>query len=241
MAGQFAPLAAVPWPALDPDAVHLWQWFCPQAQDWVAPCWGWLDGAEQRRAGRFYRDRDRQQFILGRGGLRWLLGQYLQEPPAQLTFTYGPQGKPALTVPSLAFNLAHSGDWLLFAVTRRATVGVDIEVSRDRPRLEALIQRCLTPQEQATLPPEPAMRLERFLAYWTLKEAYLKALGSGLHHPMAAVEITWGHPPRLSQPTDPPWSFDHWSPQPGVWAALCVTGAAPRLGLGTLPGWCDLS
>ncbi len=271
MTRQFAPLLSDPWPTLGPGTVHLWQFQCSQAQDQIENWWPWLDGDEQRRAQRFYRDRDRHTFILSRGGLRWLLGQYLQQAPQHITFGYGEYGKPELlpALPSevnfpthqgrdsqgrdsqgsdsqapgfsppggLQFNLAHSGDWVVYGITWAAAIGVDVEVITPRSHLEGLIERCLTPREQTHLAADPALRLGQFFDYWTVKEAHLKATGDGLRYAMTQVEVDWQSPPRLLQAADSQrvWRIDTWSPAPGVAAAVCVAGAVDGIALGVLP------
>lgn len=247
MACQFAPLSPSPWPTFTApgvprEGVHLWQLQCSLAQSWLDPCWQWLDGPERARAARFHRDRDRQTFILGRGGMRWLLGQYLQRHPASFTFTYGDQGKPMLPLappdPPIAFNVAHSGDWVVYGITPGVAIGVDVETPTPRRHLGAIIQRCLTPREQATLPPlDSPQCLGRFLDYWTVKEAYLKATGLGLYYPMAQVEVAWQPQPHLTQPVGAAhqWTVATWQPQPAIAAAVCVAADGAAIALGEFP------
>ncbi|WP_008316346.1 4'-phosphopantetheinyl transferase family protein [Leptolyngbya sp. PCC 6406] len=261
MTRQLAPLSSTPWPDLNPGTVHLWQLQCSQAQDQIENWWPWLDGDEQRRAQRFYRDRDRHTFILSRGGLRWLLGQYLQQAPQHITFGYGEYGKPEVlpALPrgvnflthqapdsqapgfsppeNLQFNLAHSGDWVVYGITWAAAIGVDVEVITPRSHLEGLIDCCLTPREQTHLAADPILRLSQFFDYWTVKEAHLKATGHGLRYAMTQVEVDWQRPPRLVQTADSQrvWQIDTWSPAPGVAAAVCVAGVVDEIALGVLP------
>jgi 4'-phosphopantetheinyl transferase len=210
--------------------VHLWQLYWPALQRYQATWWTWLSTDEHDRANHFLRPRDRDRFVMSRGGLRYLLARYLQCSPPALTFAYSPYGKPSMhnSTTDLHFNLAHSGDWVIYGVSRCAWVGVDVEQIAPRAYLEALIRRCLTAAEQATLPEQAPARLTRFLAYWAAKEAHLKAIGLGLNYPMSQVQIMLEPTPVLTQPADldgmpvTSWSTHLWSPGPGAIAALCV-------------------
>ena len=88
-----------------------------------------------RRAGRLYVERDRHRFVVGRALLRTRLGRYLQREPSTLEFAYGEHGKPALRDPTVAchFNVSHSSNAALFAVSCERAVGVDVEHIRDMP------------------------------------------------------------------------------------------------------------
>lgn len=246
MTPPFPPLPASPWPHLAPGIVHLWQLHTPAAAA-VIPHWQrWLAAAEQVRAARFHRDRDRHTFILSRGGLRWLVGQYLGLDPVAVAFCYGDRGKPHLNPthnppsgPGLEFNLAHSGDWVVYGFTQGAAIGVDVETIIPRSHGEGLIQRCLTPQEQQTLSSAPASRQRQFFGYWTAKEAYLKATGQGLSYPMASVEVAWVDGFTQAQLVKPSslqdWTLQPWQPDEATAAAVCVAGTVREIRWGQVP------
>ncbi len=144
-----------------------------------------LSGDELERADRFHFDRDRLRYIAARVLLRTLLGRYLDCGPTSIRFDYGRHGKPALVSPSaqieLFFNLSHTHDFAIYAVTALGPIGVDVErVRADFPIEEIIPQFCL-PSEADALRRLPApLRNERALALWTRKEAYCKAQGLGL-------------------------------------------------------------
>lgn len=126
---------------------------------------------------------------------RWALARYCGRPAASLRFSRGPHGKPALLPEQsgLSFSVAHTAGALLCAVAS-APVGVDVERSdRGSPGLASrLAARYFSPAEQAALAalPEPA-RAAAFLQLWTLKEAYVKALGRGIAAaPLASFAVS---------------------------------------------------
>lgn len=166
--------------------------------------WDCLSQDEVERANRFRFDRDRTRFVQSRGSLRHILSRYIGTAPQALTFTYSPHGKPSLAAfPHLSFNLSHSGDMALCAVTRHRRVGVDVEQHRHITHFDSLSRRCLTEAERRTLEPLPeAERQQLFLQYWTGKEAYLKAIGCGLTQSLTSVSVQLS-PPRLVQVPEP--------------------------------------
>ncbi len=142
-----------------------------------------LSADEVARARQFFFDRDRRRYIIGRGILRMLLARTLDCAPHELELVYGPNGKPALAVPSepMFFNVAHSEGLALYAFTRVGEIGIDLEAIRDLPEWEQVAESAFSPQELAQLRSWPGeKRREEFFHAWARQEAVLKALGTGL-------------------------------------------------------------
>lgn len=161
-----------------------------------------LSRDEQMRAERFHFERDRRRYLVARGMLRILLGRQLDRAPADIVFWYEPHGKPrvAATTPPLHFNVAHSSDMALYAISHHCVPGVDIEhLDRDID-VAAFAQRFFTPRECADLLRIPAAGQKRaLLTLWTRKEAVVKSIGAGLQFPLHDFEVTAAPdaPPRL--------------------------------------------
>jgi 4'-phosphopantetheinyl transferase len=143
---------------------------------------GILTPDERDRAARFRFDHLQRSFILARGALRLLLGQYLRTPPGAIALQYGPNGKPALADPTrLRFNLSHSGGLALFAFTLDCEVGIDVEQIRPLPDMEQIAARQFGVEESSELLALPAGRRQSaFFRSWTRMEAIGKAMGNGL-------------------------------------------------------------
>lgn len=161
-----------------------------------------LSPDEAARADRFRLARDRRRFVAARAGLRRLLGAALGQAPERLALDLGPEGKPELAGHPLHFNLSHSGELAAIALCRDAAVGIDIEQIRPLDDLDGLIATACSGREAAalaTLPPR--RRQEAFFRVWTRKEAYLKALGSGLAVALDLFSVTAlpGRPPRVEE------------------------------------------
>src|SRR5262245_19992917 len=120
---------------LGADEAHVWMAALDQSADVKAKLAPLLSQDEYQRAMRYYRPADRDRFVVGRGILRKILSAYLALPPGQLRFTYNEYGKPAVSDDqndrALNFNLSHSAELILYAVTRGRGVGIDIEYIRE--------------------------------------------------------------------------------------------------------------
>lgn len=195
---------------LRPGEVHLWRAkldLTRELQDTLSP-------SEWVRAERFHFNRDRERFIAGRGILRSVLAGYLDENPADLRFTSGPYGKPELAGADsvLRFNVSHSGDLMLLAVTYSRQIGVDLEFMKQNVPFETLADHYFDPEDAWDLRLLPIeQRAWKFYDVWTCTEARLKASGVGLANGTKVVE-----PDR--------WSLLKLTPSTGYAAALAVEG-----------------
>jgi 4'-phosphopantetheinyl transferase len=172
-------------PLLAEGAVHVWRAELTS----VAPALGELLCEEERaRAERILNKEEGELWRRSRGLLRELLGRYLQLEPASLRFAVGEHGKPALTgADSLPFNMSHSGELALYAVSDAGAVGVDVEVAR-RPVEEVAVAARMLGEDvaQRLQALDPATRRREFLRAWASHEAELKCLGVGIGEPAAA-------------------------------------------------------
>ena len=181
--------AAVPSFHLSPDDVHVWRFSLdPNAQE-LRRSVALLNPEEQCRMERFKRPIHGRRFAAGRGVLRQILGAYLACPPESPEFRYGPNGKPAVQLdgapPPLEFNLSHSREHALLALTRGRPVGVDIERIEARPAAQRIARRFFAPQEYEQLQHRHGDgATDMFYQLWTAKESLLKAVGAGLSLPL---------------------------------------------------------
>ncbi len=155
-----------------------------------AQYYAWLSSDECDRVQRFKNPQHQRDFVAARGALRSHLAHYINCHPKEICFDYGDHGKPKLIHhPDLHFNLAHSHERALIVVCQGAAIGVDLEKVRPLPKLLALAKRFFNFSEYESIAALPeALQPEKFFAYWTCKEAYLKATGTGLSH-IAKLEL----------------------------------------------------
>ncbi len=211
---------------------HVWRIALDQPDAKVATLFALLSEDERRRVFRFHFDRDRRRFTVARGALRCILSNYLGAQPERLRFGYSEHGKPFLDTPlpglDIRFNVSHSDELALVAVTVAAEVGVDVEKIRpDFAGLE-IAERFFSPAEVKALRSLPIhLRSGAFFNCWTRKEAFVKATGRGLSFPLKAFDVTLapGESPRLLRvENDDParWSIFEVSPAPDFVGALVV-------------------
>ncbi|MFL7793851.1 MAG: 4'-phosphopantetheinyl transferase superfamily protein [Anaerolineae bacterium] len=228
--------------ALSSDDVHIWCASLEQPDGRVHRLAQTLSGDEMARAERFRFEGDRRRFIVSRGVLRAILGQYLGIEPSHLNFSYGQHGKPSLAAgfggDALRFNLAHSHELALYAFTRGREVGVDLERVRPLPDAGEIAARFFSRRENAELEGIPDCRkLEAFFTYWTCKEAYIKATGDGLARNLDQVEVSLAPgPARLlsvggALEEAARWSLLAMNPASGYVAAVAFEGHRCQLGL----------
>jgi 4'-phosphopantetheinyl transferase len=198
-----------------------------------------LSPEEREQWQRFHFERHRRQYLVSHALVRLTLSRYAPLAPEAWTFVTNPYGRPEVDGAHntrLRFNLSHTDGLVLCAVTLDADLGVDVEdTARGGQPLE-LAPRVFAPSELAALHALPApLQRERFFAYWTLKEAYIKARGLGLALPLQqfAFHLAPGEPPRISfDPclADAPeaWRFFQFQPSPRHLAALAVRQPSER-------------
>lgn len=166
----------------EPAAATLDLWFIDLAREPSEAEWGLLAEDERERATRLLLASKRRQAVRARAALRQVLGGYLARDPAGLRFGYGEHGKPTLVAGGPTFNLSHShAIGLLGVVLEPIELGVDIEHARAGRAFDAIAEHFFAPDEASwfAAQPEPAS-VAAFYRIWTHKEAYLKALGTGL-------------------------------------------------------------
>ncbi|MFC5850656.1 4'-phosphopantetheinyl transferase family protein [Streptomyces chlorus] len=194
-----------------------------------------LSDAERARRDTLCRTQDRALYTAAWGLVRQSLSA--AEPwvrPDEWRFQRSSLGRPEVHHPvrgrSLRFNLSHTEGMVACVVTRDARCGVDVERPGRALPLHRLTRTVLSAREQREfdLAP-PGRRQELFFRYWTLKEAYLKAIGTGLRFPMTACEfdLGGGRPALRSLAAGPRhahYTFRQWPVLHGGLLAVAVQG-----------------
>lgn len=188
-----------------PSAVHI---YYADGHALTAEIAATLVTAEDReRLDAPMQPRRRTEYLKGRALLRHALERATGRAAASFQIRVLQDGKPEC-VDGPAISLSHSGELAICAVTKLGAVGVDVETRRPRTELRVIAERYFTPAEARWIAADPDAR---FRMLWVLKEAYLKALGSGLAGGLAALEC------RIEPPA--------------IVASVAQGGAVPRLKL----------
>ena len=226
-------------PALAQNEIHIWhQNLAPGRAD-VEALGGLLSPDEMERALRFRFDANRNEFMVCRGTLRALLGQYLGVPPKELCFEYSEFGRPRLaTVHSegdLDFNVSHSGGHALLGFARGRKMGLDIEKIRWDFGTSEIAERFFSEAERSALRYLPQeQRHEAFFRCWTRKEAFIKALGEGLSHPLDQFDVSLAPsvPAQLLATRPDAKEAQRWR----IWDLQAPTGYSAALVAESIPG-----
>src|SRR5262245_12146118 len=191
---------------------------------------GLLSPDERERAVRFRFERHRRRYLVAHIALHEILGRYLGIDPGRLSFDLGANGKPSLTralANGIEFNLSHSDEMALIAVSHGRELGVDIEQVREKFEFQEVAERFFTAQEVAALRALPtALQRQAFYQCWTSKEAFLKAKGTGLSGALDEVNISLSSGGRATIAACVfSWTLCEVKPIADYEAALVVAGA----------------
>ena len=220
---------------LSRDDVHVWRATLDRPAEYVCQLKRSLSEDERLRAERFYFERDRSRFIVGRGLLRFILSRYLEIAANKLQFCYSSRGKPELVETSsaykLRFNVSHSQEIVLYAVTRDRSIGIDVEYIRPMPEAEQIVNSFFSVYENNVFQHLPLCQKQlAFFNCWTRKEAFVKAIGDGLSLPLNQFDVSLipSEPARLlgikGDRSSTCWSLQDLTLDPGYAAALAVEG-----------------
>ena len=201
--------------------VHVWYALTePLAEPAIAAARDQLSPAERARCDRFRFERDRRDFAVAHALLRHALTVHEGVPASPWSFEDGLHGKPFLTPgqSALEFNVAHTNGLVACVLTTVGPVGVDVESLDRAVNGDEVADRYFSPQEIQALRALAGVEPQaRFIELWTLKEAYLKAIGTGLSHALSdfGFELNGRSALRFSAPpgtvsTD--WQFALFAP-----------------------------
>lgn len=206
--------------------------------DTVRACLEVLQDEERERNGRFLFAHLRRDHAVAHAAQRVALSRGSSVPPSAWRYRRTEHGRPYVSAPADAapfFNLSHTEGAIAVATSRDAELGVDVERRVERPNTLDIAPNYFAPSEVAALRGAPAHeRLAVFFAFWSLKEAYIKARGLGLAIPLDAFAFDLTRPrPRIAfdgdRIDDDPggWWFSGLDHAPGCALALAVRTTGP--------------
>jgi len=215
--------------------VHVWSVPLEVTDDAQRELETVLSEQERRRAGQYVFEHDRRDFIAGRATLRIVLGRYLRLAPKAVDLYKDSNGKPHLTRRchrDLRFNMSRSHGLGLIAICGGEDVGIDVELVRDIEDAAAVVERFFCPEEISEWTAlDRSRRTRAFFDCWTRKEAYVKAVGSGLQIPLNSFAVSFleGETPMVRLHGDCAyWSLFDVRPSAGHAAAVAVRGSGWR-------------
>lgn len=218
------------------DTIDLW-FVEPErvAAPHLERLFGLLAPGELERQARYKFQHLRRDFGITRGLVREVLSAYAPKvAPREWTFEVGEKGKPTPQLPSgtdpFSMNVSHTNGLIGVAIAR-SEVGMDVETLERRAPLE-VADRYFAEEEIRALYAQPeAARARRFFTLWTLKEAWLKAIGTGITHSLSSIVLDVAHSPPIARfPDDTypgPWQLACFEPTESHLGAVAIRGEAP--------------
>jgi 4'-phosphopantetheinyl transferase len=175
---------------------------------------------------------------LARALVRIALARLTGREPGEWHFVRSDAGKLLVVadqVLPLDFSISHARGLVVCAVTSPGRIGVDIEHFGRHVQSSTIAKRFFTPAEAKAVESAPDdARSAKFLQLWALKEAYLKAHGTGLSESLQSVEFELAARPRITSTRfdgDSPerWQVELFAPDPDfVGAVIAEHGGQPR-------------
>lgn len=179
-------------PVLTNQAIHIIRAFIPDEFKNYECYWQLLNAEEKDRANRYKFTKDKNQSVLSRGILRRVIATYIPVTAQEVVFSVTKHGKLSLSGihDNLKFNVSHSEQCILLAFTYKDEIGVDVEYPKNNVDFIGLAKRFFSATEyQELLKLSESERYIGFYNAWTRKEAYIKALGEGLSHPLDSFDV----------------------------------------------------
>lgn len=192
-----------------------------------------LSPTERQRLRCFHFEDDRAAHLAAHALKRFGLSALDPEiPPEVWRFINPPNGRPEISFapgPSRwRFNLSHTRTLVACIITQYVDCGVDVEALSLPFETLDLVSRVLAPSERAILnATSEGRRHELFMRYWTLKEAYSKALGLGMQLDFCQIAFELRDGSARLQPDSSEWHFHQWKPDDTHVLATAIRTSAP--------------
>lgn len=167
--------------------IHVW--FCQPDEVTDATI---LDGyhsilstEESDKHDRFHFEKDRHGYLVSHALVRKALSSYCAVEPEEWRFTLNQHGKPEILsdikCPPIKFNLSHTDGMSVVVTTLNHNCGIDVEHAQRKSNYLAVAERMFAEAEVSVMRnANDKESRDHFVDYWTLREAYVKALGTGL-------------------------------------------------------------
>ena len=177
-------------PALSSHEVHIWRLKLPISEPNKIQFKKKLNLQECLRWDSFHFQKDKDQFLAGRGVLREIISRYLEISANEICFDYTEFGKPYLKEVPLKFNLAHSENYVLYAFSINNLLGIDVERIKENIDYISIAKETFTKNEYEEFLDFPeSEKLLAFYRCWTRKEATIKMIGKGLSFPLKRLQV----------------------------------------------------
>lgn len=186
----------------DHDETDIWTIPLDTELDDISALESLLDSKELERYNKLH-PRHKHRYLISHAACRNILEKYTSIPAEKIVFITNNFGKPGIKqTPPVYFNLSHSHDMAALAISSHSNIGIDIEYLKKKPSWLKLARRFFSNDEVNFLQSQPETRqLTQFFQIWTRKEAYIKAIGTGLNTPLSSFTVVSGDTVHPLHPT----------------------------------------
>ena len=177
--------------SLSKGQIQIWSVPLDGSETLVQEAKAALSEFETERVPFFKFEAVQRNYIISQGMLRILLSLYQKCKVSEIRIGRHKKGKPfCLNNPNLRFNISNSGNKVVYAFSLDGELGIDLEQLRKVDDFDDLVKKNFSSAEQAYINKIPDEREARFFKFWTIKEAYLKAIGEGMRIPPDYLEFS---------------------------------------------------
>lgn len=176
---------------LSPGEIHIFRGDLNLPEILVPHAVAWLDNSEIHRSVQYACPKESNRFVFGQALLRALFSRYLNKSPEKVRFSPTNEGKPFLLGgENLKFNLSHSEELFILAISKKIDLGIDVEKSRSIRYLDDVISYSFSRSEISELmATEDSEKQRRFFRTWVRKEAVVKAIGKTVAEYMDRFDV----------------------------------------------------
>lgn len=207
--------------------LHIWNYTFDQKdieEEKLRPV---LSAEERSRANDFVYEKDAAKYISNHVFRKQVLAKYLSIPASKVQYAYTNYGKPYLENATINFSHSYRSNKALLAIYLDATVGIDLEEIKTLQDPKTFAEYSFSKQENEHIFREATMNEDVFFTYWTFKEAYIKATGTGLNVDISQLNLADFYEQEtnaLSWSENEVWTIKRWNVANGFKAAFAVEG-----------------
>ena len=228
--------------AVPMDDIDVWRLDCTRHRDAGCAFDSALAPRERMRLREMRNPEARLHFAAGRWLARRVLARRLGRRETQIELTVDAHGRPSLDGGGIDFNLSHAGSCVVVALSS-ARVGIDVESTRRTRHWQPIARRFFSPAETAAI--DASAMEERRMAFfriWVRKEAFVKALGTGVATGFARFDVSAGPEAallaaRIEGVETSEWSILDFETDTDHVGAVAVRASRPRLRVHDIEPW----
>lgn len=209
--------------------LHIWRYTVNEQHFAAEQTNPMLSVEETEKSKRFVLEEHRVDYVCNHRFVREVLAGYLQTFPNEIEFSVTSLGKPFIKNAGLFFNVSHSKNKALLAISKDTEVGVDIEYMKDLQDAVTFSDYSFSEQEKAMIFKNGQIDKEVLFTFWTFKEAYIKATGTGLSVDISKINLTDFYTNEVYKLGNANWTLKRLSAEEGFKAAFAIAAQVDKI------------